>query len=287
MNPEFNISSLFTSSFLKLLAAGIMISGIMAYIATSPLFIKPMYRSEAIIYVPLTLFSQQFDQKGIGFGSNVEIDGHIQILRSTQLLDSLNKHFGLCELWNLNISEDGNKNQLYQKITSRIDISKTRYSSVSISVRDHNPERAAEMANAIVRLGDIIKEEILLENRLSAYQFARELFEQKQSEILTIEERLKKITDEKGRQAPGFESFRQRTIYEAEIWELTTRKNQYEKLRKSLDTPLPKSYIVSSAIAAHKPSWPPRTPITIGVVLFFILAAIFIQTLRQDVQNRS
>ncbi|TVQ86299.1 MAG: hypothetical protein EA393_12390 [Bacteroidetes bacterium] len=285
MNQEFNISSLFTGSFLKWIAIGIVLTGILAYIATSPVFIKPMYRSEAIIYVPLTLFSQQFDQQGIGFASNVEIDGHIQILRSTQLLDSLERQFNLSGLWNMNVKNDAGRNKVYQKIQLRIDISKTRYNSVSVSVRDHDPERAAAMANAIVRLGDIIKEDILLENRINAYQFARELFQQKEAEILMIEERLGMVTDETERIFPGTENLRQRTMYEAELWELTARKNQYEKLRKSLDTPLPRSYIVSPAIASHKPSWPPRIPITTGAIVFYILIALFVQIIRKDAKN--
>jgi len=286
MNKEFRLSSIFTASLFRWLAIGVITTGVLTYFITSPIFVKPMYRSEAIIYVPLTLFTQQFDQHGIGFGSNVEIDGHIQILRSTKLIDSLDKQFDIYDAWNMNISGNGSKHRLYQKILSRVEISKTRYSSVSVSVRDHDAGRAAEMANAIVRLGDVIKEEILLENRLNAYRFARELYEQKQSEILTIEEGFGKLTDERESQAPGTESFRQKTLYEAELWELTARKNQYEKLRKSLETPLPRSYLVSPAIANHTPAWPARLPIITGVILLYIVVALFIQILRKDAQNR-
>jgi uncharacterized protein involved in exopolysaccharide biosynthesis len=286
MNPEFNFSSFITSSFLKWLLAGMFVTGFLSYFVTSPAFIKPMYRSEAIIYVPLTLFTQQFEQQGIGFGSNPEIDGHIQILRSTQLLDSLDQQFDISGNWNMNVSDDQGRNRFYQKIQSRIDISKTRYGSVSISVKDHDPDRAAEMANTIARLGDVIKEDILLENRLNAYHFARELFEQKESEIIVIEERLKMDENERELHSPGTESFRQRTFYEAELWELTARKNQYEKLRKSLETPLPRSYIVSPAIASHAPSWPPRILITIGAILTYIIIVLFIQIIRKDAQNR-
>lgn len=286
MNQEFRLSSLFTASFFGWLALGAVITGVLSYFITSPIFVKPMYRSEAILYVPLTLFSQQFDQQGIGFGSNVEIDGHIQILRSTQLLDSLIKQFDLSKQWNIEASDVGSKNRLYQKILSRVEISKTRYSSVSVTVMDHDPNQASEMANAIVRLGDVIKEDILLENRLNAYQFARELFEQKQSEILIIEEGIGKMSDVRERPTPGGESFRQKTLYEAELWELTARKNQYEKLKKSLETPLPRSYIVSPAIANYTPAWPARLPIITGVILLYIVVALFIQILRKDAQNR-
>jgi len=285
MNQEFRLSSLFTASFFRWLAIGVITTGVLAYFITSPVFVKPMYRSEAIIYVPLTLFTQQFDQQGIGFGSNVEIDGHIQILRSTQLLDSLIKQFDLTKQWNNDASDEGSRSRLYQKISSRVEITKTRYSSVSVRVRYYDPERAAAMANAIVRLGDVIKEEILLENRMNAYRFARNLYEQKQSEILAIEERFGKLTDERESQSPGAKSFRQRTLYEAELWELTARKSDYEKLRESLGTPLPRSYIVSSAVANYTPAWPARLPIITGVILLYIVVALFIQILRKDVQN--
>ncbi len=282
MDTGLNISSLITSGFMKWLGAGILITAILAYVVTSPVFVKPMYESEAIIYVPLTLFSQQFDQQGIGFGNNIEIDGHIQILRSSRLLDSLDSRFGFAKLWDIPIWDSGGRSRLYKKIQSRIDISKTRYSSVSVSVRDHDSERAAQMANAIVEFGDVIKEEILLENRLSAYQFSKELFEQKQAEILVLEERMELINDEKESLTPASDSFRQRILYEAELWELTARKNQYEKLRKSLNTSLPRSYIVSSAIASHSSVWPPRLLIAAGAVFFYFLIAVFIQILRKD-----
>jgi capsular polysaccharide biosynthesis protein len=70
---------------------GSIACALLVFIVTSPWLIKPLYESEVIVYVPLTILSQQLNQQGIGFASDREIDWYIQILKSNQLADSLIK----------------------------------------------------------------------------------------------------------------------------------------------------------------------------------------------------
>ncbi len=292
---KYDLSWLFRLSLLKWLLGGSAGTFLLAFLLTSPVLIKPFYRSESIIYVPLTLFSQQYDQLGIGFGNNEEIDWHIQILNSTRLLDSLDVHFNLSGFWNIDTTQPGEKNFYYRNAGAIISIEKTRYSSVSVSVKHNDPVLAARIANRIVALGDVIKEDILRPNRLEAYNFAKELYESKRTET---EEMASHISGEKpflpAHWKPGEAIFgermasadsglhRQITIYEAELWELTALKNRYELLRKSLETPLPRSYVISKAVPADRPSWPPRILISVAAALSFIIIMIFIRIIRMD-----
>jgi len=279
------LSWLFRRAFLKWLAIGAVASFILVWFFSSSLFVKPLYRSEAVIFVPLTLFSQQFDQQGIGFGGDAEIDGHIQILQSTRMLDSLDVRFNLAQQYSIDVSRPGGMKQLYDRIMQKINIQKTRYNSVSVSVLDRDRELAADMANAIVHLGDVIKEDLLLENRLAAYHFARELYVQKLEEVDALEKTLAvadSLIDGNLISSPS-PSRRELITYESQIWELAERRNRYETLRKSLDVPLPRSYVISPAVAAAGPAWPPRLLLSLAAMGVFIASMVVVELLRKDV----
>ncbi|MGB0432570.1 MAG: hypothetical protein ACPGLV_18985, partial [Bacteroidia bacterium] len=141
---------------------GFIIAGALAsmvvYIATSSAFIKPLFKSETIIYVPLFVPARQMENQGIGFASDKEISGHIQILNSGKMKDTLNQIFNLGERYGIDESLIGGTSKLYQTIDNNVSIEKTRYSSVSIKVEDADPVMAAQIANKLVLLGDVIKE---------------------------------------------------------------------------------------------------------------------------------
>ncbi len=300
----FDISWMFRLNFIKWIAGGSVAIFLLVLLLTSPLIIKPLYESGTTIYVPLTLFSRQYEQLGVGFGNNEEIDAHIQILSSTRILDSLDNVFRFSERLGIDMDDPGGPGRYYRLAGNRITTEKTRYGSVSVSVRDKDRIYAAEMANRIVALGDLIKEDILLENRLAAYNFANELYNEKLEETLEMERRIteqgapvKHMKEEtvsispaeifshaEAEEGDGFtpRALRQLTIYESELWNLTSLKNNYERVRKSLETPIPRSYVVSPAVVAEKPAWPPRLLIAVAAVISFAVIMVFIRIVRMD-----
>lgn len=285
MTTQHSDNLILRSKFLKWLLVGMAASFILVYVFSSSLFVRPLYRAEAVIFVPLTLFSQQFDQQGIGFASDAEIDGHIQMLQSTRLLDSLAENHDLADIYGIDRHTAGGDHRLHQKIRSRIDIEKTRYNSVSVRVADPDPARAAAMANDIVRLGDVIKEDLLLENRLAAYAFARDLYQQKIQEVELLEEQMlvmDTVTDNRPA-SRQFGAYRNQVTYESQVWELNERRNRYETLRKSLDVPLPQSYVVSAATEPFQPVWPPRLILAAAAAVVFAVLFFAIEIVRRDV----
>lgn len=273
----------FSTRFLYWLGAGVVITFLLVYLFTAPTFIKPQYQSEAIIFVPLTLFTQQFAQEGIGFGSAAEIDGHIQILKSTRILDSLDKRFELSGPQAKEPQGKQSRSLYYKNIRSKIKIEKTRYGSVSVKVRDKDPIMAATLANTIVSLGDIIKQDILLENRMIAIDFARDLYEKKQAEILMLEEKTRSDKTKTSFSQDDYYSptHRQKVVYEAELYELTALKNNFDKLSRSLSIDLPKVYVISEAVAPHQPVWPPRLLLSVAAALVYIAMAFLIGIIRK------
>jgi uncharacterized protein involved in exopolysaccharide biosynthesis len=275
--------------FLKTLAIGVVVTGILTWLATSPLFVQPLYRAEALIYVPLTIPSRQTEQQGIGFASDIEIDGHIQIFQSGRLRDSLINRFNLAEKYAVDLNKTGGLSNLYDKINSRIKFEKTRYSSVSVSVMNPDPVEAAEMANGIVKLGDEIKEEILYENRRTVFMQAELHYENKASDVRNLESRIDSVENLIAEREPGrLESnllFKLKNQYSFELHEMLSRQNHLESVEHDFKTELPKSYIISKAIPPSSPSWPPRKLITAAAVAAYIFLLIVVEIVKQDVKS--
>jgi uncharacterized protein involved in exopolysaccharide biosynthesis len=282
------LSWLFRKRFLIMLVAGAVITGALVYLITSPRIIQPLYQSEALIYVPLTILTKQLEQQGIGFASDVEIDGHIQILQSARLRDSLIARFRLDEKMEIDKNQLGGRSKIYKLINRNIDFQKTRYNSVSIKVRDRDPEKAAAIANAVVELGDVIKEDILHANRLEVFVYTKTHFENKEQSVMDLEHRLDSLENAlltaRNKQRINNELFKLRTLYSIELQELAGRKNHLETIQRGFETALPSAYVISKALPEANPVWPKRVLWTGLAVLAYILIAIVIEAIKRDVR---
>lgn len=262
-------------------------SMVIVYAATSPIFFTPKFKSETIIYVPLFVPARQMENQGIGFASDKEISGHIQILISGKMKDTLNSIFELDKKYDVDMAHVGGKAQLYNYIDGNVNIEKTRYSSVSIQVTDSDPKFAAQMANKIVELGDVIKEDLFMSNRKKAIDFAQKL----EKDQLHLLDSITKIHDtlwaikEKGEfvNLNHLDGLRQQMDREFDI---LLEKQQYtRKEKENLETPLPSSYVISEAIPGNNPIWPQRK--MLAVTSFIIVSGLLwlLKMLRVAAEN--
>lgn len=269
-----------------LLLAGAIVTMALTYLFTGPAIITPLYKAESIFYVPLTIPSKQIEQQGIGFASDREIDGHIQILKSGILRDSLITRFGLADAYGVDLKEPGGTSLLYTIIERRLAISKTRYSSVSVVFRDPDPERAAEIANAIVTLGDNIKEALLYANRADALNYASTLYEKKLTEVGEMERQLDSLEEISA--AGGKVNTlltKTRMFYDMELQELAGRKNHLEREQKSFETELPGAYVISFAVADHHAVSPKRPLLALAAMIIFLALFFAAQIFRRDARK--
>ena len=285
--PLENVLWILQKKFLKKAIIGTFVTSLFILILTLPSFIKPLYESEVIIYVTLTILSQQLNQQGIGFANDHEIDLYIQILKSKQLEDSLVNHFGLAAIYKVDTSKASFMSSLYPILDSRIHIEKTRYGSVSLKVLDTDPKMAAELANEIVSYGEIIKKNLLQNNRLASLYYAKNLFEQKSMEIKKLEKTIDSIQHLHNNNNSDNNLLLDKTlrIYNFELQEFISRKEVYERERNGFDSPLPKTYIVSAAVPSANPISPKRWMFVLigdGIYLFLL---IFIEIVTRDIKT--
>lgn len=285
--PHQGLAWIFSKGMLRLTFLGAVITAALVYSLTSSRIIEPLHESEALIYVPLTVLTKQLEQHGIGFASDAEIDGHIQIMQSARLRDSLINRFGLDREFKIDLSELGGKSKLYDEISKRVKIQKTRYNSVSVKVRNPDPTRAAAIANAIVELGDVIKEDILHANRREVYLHAKTHFENKEISVNALESQLDSLEAElltaRNKQRVNSEIFKIRTLYSIELQELAGRKNHLETVQRGFETALPKAYVISEALPDASPVWPRRILWTALSVIAYVIIVIVVEVIKRDV----
>lgn len=257
--------------------AGLVTCIVLVYLVTLPFLTTPLYESEAIVYVPLVIPNQQINQQGVGFAGEHEIDSYIQILKSNTLTDSLVKRFG------------ADKRGFRKKLQSRITIEKTRYGSVSVKVRDPDPEQAAALANSIIGLGESIRQSLLYPNRQEAMLYSRSLYEQKALEVSALENSIDSL-NKKGLHKPNGKDFdyeKALMAYKLEFQELISRKNQYERAKKDFDTPLPKVYVVSRAVTGELPVWPKRGLLCLAAVFVYLFLLIVVAIIKREFSQRT
>ena len=284
--PEENISWIWQIKFLKKALIGSIVMAVLIFVFTLPIFIEPLYEAEVIIYVPLTILSQQLNQQGIGFANDHEIDLYIQILKSNQLKDSLINHFKLVNSFKTDTTKTIYKSKLYSILDSRISIEKTRYGSVSLKVMDTSQKMVVEMANGIVSYGEIIKKNLLQSNRRASLDYVQNLYNQKLKEIKELEKTLDSLQHLHNKKSDENSLLMDKSlrIYYLELQEYISRKEVFEREENDFYSPLPKTYIVSSANPSSKPIWPKRWLfIFIGVGIYLFLL-IFIEILKRDIK---
>lgn len=282
-----NISWIWQIKFLKKALIGGIITSVLIFVVTLPCFMRPLYEAEVIVYVPLTILSQQLNQQGIGFANDHEIDWYIQILKSNQLDDSLVNHFRLANSYKVDTSKIAYKSKLYSILDSRINIEKTRYGSVSLKVRDADPKIAVEMANEIVNYGEIIKKNLLQNNRLASLFYAQNLFDQKSKEISRLEKSLDSLQILLNNKLGDSRLLMDKTlrIYNFELQEFISRKEVYEREKNGFDSPLPKTYIVSSPMPASIPIWPKQWLFMLTGTFIYLFLLLFIEIIKRDIKT--
>ena len=201
--------------------AGILIGFLM-------LFKPPSYQAEATFFVPLTLMEKQINQNGIGFGSPIEIDAHIEILNSNILNQKIENEYG-------------------EKLD--FDISRTRNGAVKVQVNAPEAIMAANAANMIIQWGDSIKEKMLRQNVGQSLEFTRSNLLRLSNETKSLRQTLDSLRIEAQKDSLALAAilFQKENQFGTAVKELTTLQRKNKILESYKKAPIPKSYIISNA----------------------------------------
>jgi len=160
------------------------------------LLITPLYLSTAIVFPAASSnvsFSEQRNVKAaaMDFGEEDQAEQLVQILQSSRIRDKIVNKYNLFDHYEIS-KEDENKNfKLNKAYNGYFSFTRTRFGSIQIDVLDKDPELAAKMANEIVDLIDTVKNEMIRERTIPAFEVnkrkMRQLVQQKDSILFQLD----------------------------------------------------------------------------------------------------
>lgn len=278
------------------------------------LFLTPLFKSTAIVFPAATStvsFSEQRNAKAssMDFGEEDQAEQLVQILASSRIRNRIVDRFDLMKHYDIDLDDPNKFHKLGKAYNNHITFNRTRYGSIQIDVLDRDRELAAEIANKIVELIDTVKNEMVRERTVPAFEINQRKKLQLEKEkdailaemdslsklgVVSIEGRanlfaaynnsknaadrefFKKQIDvnlEYGAKFDGLEDIR-----DEKITKLTKFEDAYEQAESDANTLFNHKFIVESAVVADKKDKPKRLIIvllsTIGAFVFIIFALL-------------
>jgi tyrosine-protein kinase Etk/Wzc len=172
-----------------LTAIGCVVATVIAFLLT------PLYRSTAIVFPAATStvsFSEQRNAKAssMDFGEEEQAEQLIQILQSSKVRDKVVSRFDLMKHYDIDPSDANKYYKLVKAYTEHILFVRTRYGSIQIDVLDKDPVLAADIANKIVDLIDTVKNEMVMERTVPAFEINKRKKEQMEADRKAVLDQL-------------------------------------------------------------------------------------------------
>lgn len=293
---------------LIIIIAAILLSSVFS----APIFIKPKYKSYAVIY-PANIAP---------YSSETNTEQLLQLLKSEDMLFDIAKKYELYKEYKLDTTEKYYRSKIIKKLDNNISIKRTEYESVSIEVYDNDPQQACAMVNEFINLMNYKARYIQRSKTSEIVKLYSNQMTDKKKEIDSIEKRIqflrneynildyniqvkeyskgfvKNITNGKGNKKDDISvtldnlkqyggEFRQ---LDANLWGLLETyialKKEYDKSLSDLKKELTYANVVTTPIAADKKSYPLRWLIvcitTISAFLLSLMLFSIIDGIRKS-----
>ncbi|MGJ8661200.1 MAG: Wzz/FepE/Etk N-terminal domain-containing protein [Bacteroidota bacterium] len=303
----------------------LMVTGAAAVISlVISFFLTPLYLSQAVVFPAATStvsFSEQRNAKAssMDFGEEEQAEQLVQILKSSKIRNRLVNRFDLFKNYDIDL-DDVNKNyKLNKAYEQHIQFNRTRYGSIEIDVLDKDPKLAATIANTIVELIDTVKNEMVQERTMPAYEINKRKkdmldFEMRKLQsqmdslsnlgVVPIESRanlFQAYNESKGAEDRNF--FKEQIdinlkngatydglqmLRDEEIVKLAKFEDSYDQAESDAHTLFNHKFIVESAVVADKKDKPKKAIIVILSTMgafFFMIFALLIRDRLKDLRK--
>lgn len=161
---------------------------VISALLSSPLFIKPKFKSTAIIY-PSNL---------IPYSSETPTEQMLQLLQSVDIRDAIIKKFNLADHYDIDTTAAQHYSNLTATYEENVVVKKTEYESVKIEVLDTDPKMACDMASAIINLFNQKTRSLQREKSYEVLNIFRNQLSMKKSEMDSLDNLTKKLRVEFG-----------------------------------------------------------------------------------------
>lgn len=296
----------------------IIFTGISAVVALIvSLLLTPTFKSTAIVFPAATStvsFSDMRNAKAsaMDFGEEDQAEQLIQILKSSRIRNIIVDRYDLMNHYEIDADDQNKYYKLGKAWENHIQFARTRYGSIQIDVWDIDRELAAEIANKIVDLIDTVKNDMVKERTVPAFEISKRKREMLQTEInqlssemdslsnigvVPIEGRAELFNAYNNSKNPVDRSYFKNQIdvnlkYGAKfdglqmlrderIVKMTKFEDQYEQAESDANTMFNHKFVVEPAVVADKKDKPKRLIIIILCTFGGFVFAVFFILLRE------
>ncbi|MBL1280532.1 MAG: hypothetical protein COA33_009680 [Fluviicola sp.] len=285
------------------------------------LMLTPIFKSTAIVFPTATStvsFSEQSNAKAssMDFGEEEQAEQLVQILQSSRIRNRVVAQFDLMEHYEIDANDENKNYKLGKAYNNSIVFQRTRYGSIQIDVFDRDPKLAADIANKIVQLIDTVKNEMIQERTIPAFEINKRKKEQLEAEnqdILNLLDSLTRlgVVSIEGR-ANLFSAYNEsknaedRRFFKEQInvnlrfgsWfdalermrnekiaKFTKFEDAYEQSESDANTSLNHKFIVEDAVVADKKDKPKRMIIVILGTMGAFIFTIFLLLVQDKIKE--
>lgn len=232
------------------------------------LTITPLYKSTAVIFPSNTnrlskaIMGFHYSMDFMDYGGERDCEYALQILNSKRMQDSVTTHFNLAKHYNFPADHPHLDYVLTKKYNNRIVFKRTEFMGVRVSVLDKDPQMAADIANYIVKMYDILCREIHHERAVSAAQVMDGVCHQMQLEIDSLAN-------------SGQSSQWKDKLVQERCKELADLMTRATETRVDKDEVITYKYNVDEAYPADKKAYPKRSLIVLGGTVGCLAVFVF------------
>jgi capsule polysaccharide export protein KpsE/RkpR len=185
---DFTPFSILVRRHFRVLAAVTVVAAIAAIVLSGPAFIKPRYRSQAVVY-PVNLASYSLEST---------TDQLLQLLQSNSIRDSVIARFHLAGHYGIDTTGVGWRHSLNALYRDRVEMTKTRYESVDIEVTDEDPVMARDIALEVLHQADLLARRLQRRNSREVLVIMRSALDATKQKIDSVEARLNALRSDNG-----------------------------------------------------------------------------------------
>lgn len=174
---------------------------LLAYLFSSPLFITPLYKSTVILYptssnsISKLLLSTTFNTNKdlLEIGEDEQTERMLQILNSNKIRDRIIEKYDLMNHYGIKPGSDYRFTRLYDAYESKIKFRRTEYMAVKITVLDKEPRLASLIADNIAELFDSTMNQMQKEVASRAFVIVENEYFKLKGEVKAMEDSLNVI----------------------------------------------------------------------------------------------
>jgi uncharacterized protein involved in exopolysaccharide biosynthesis len=268
------------------LLTGVFIVALIASVVVS-LLITPRFKSTATLFptnsnrLSKAIMDYHYSLDFMDYGIERDCEYCIQILLSESMERDVCKRFNLMEHYGINPDDPHKFFKLHEQYRGNVNVKRTEYLGVEVSVLDVDPQWAADMANYIATNYDTVCHRIHHDRAVDAADIMSGVCQKLGQEIQLLQDSLKRN--------PQYALGLTKLIDEkcAQLADLQTRAAQTEV---DMNENVSYKFMLDQAVASDKKAYPKRSIIVLlgafGTLVMCILVLLLLDATKKDEENK-